>query len=640
MLLSLGRGLSAEETEVPYFLVNGQSASVDQLPLKSVDASIDIVGTIAQVELVQTYANVGSEAIEAVYVFPGSTRSAVHALSMRVGDRVVEAEIQEKAQARRTYEAAKQEGRTTSLLEQQRPNVFKMNLANIFPGDVVEVSLKYTEWVRREKSEYSFELPLVVGPRFEEGDAAEAWVENPHLLDREAEKVSYGVRARILSSVSIEKAFCPSHEVEMSFLDSRTAELRLEGDASTVGNRDLRLQYQVSGDAVKSGVWVSESGGERYFMASLEPPTGVKRERIPREYFFVIDVSGSMHGFPLDTAKKMMEALVARLEDTDRFNVLLFSGESKVYSPTSVPATVENLLDAISFIYETRGSGGTRLLQALNRVYETPRDPAFSRNIVVLTDGYVTVEDRVFDLIRSRLDEANVFACGIGSAPNRFLIEGMAKVGQGMPFFVGEPRESSRVADRFSEYVSEPVLTRLDVVFSDMEVSEVEPLALPDLLAERPVLIFGKYTGHLAGEVVLSGRSGDSEYVAATRLSEAVNLAGSRSLEYVWARERIRRLSDYNGLWPSEDRRTEITRLGLKHSLLTKYTSFVAVDKVVRNVETGGRLQQVKQPIPSPKGMHPTMGGGSVPVTPEPEMWALMGLVLVAITWILIRRGC
>ncbi len=626
------------EAEAPYFMVNGHPATVDSLPLKCVDASIEIVGTLAQIELVQTYANVGSEPIEAVYVFPGSTRSAVSALSMRIGDRVVEAEIQEKAQARRTYEAAKAEGKTTSLLEQHRPNVFQMNLANILPGDVVEVTLSYTEWVQREKSEYAFGLPLVVGPRFSEESVG--WVGNPHLSEDEVRKVRYEILMRIRSAMAIEQAVCDSHEAEVAFVDARTAEVRLEGDAELVGNRDFRIRYRVSGDAVKSGVWVSESGGEKYFMASLEPPIGVERKRLPREFFFVIDVSGSMHGVPLDTAKKMMESLVARLEDTDRFNVLLFAGESEVFSPEPLPATVENLSAAIEFLYETRGSGGTRLLPALNKVYDTPRDLVVSRSIVVLTDGYVVVEDRVFDLIRSRLDEANVFACGIGSSPNRFLIEGMAKVGQGEPFFVADPKEADRVANRFSEYVSEPILTGMQILFDGMDVSEVEPVALPDLLAERPVVVFGKYKGDSSGEIVLSGRSGESEYKEATRLAEAVDLAGGRSLELVWARERIRRISDYNELWPSEGRREEITRLGLKHSLLTQYTSFVAVDKVVRNLDAEGDLVTVAQPLPEPKGMESGVGGGSVPVTPEPEMWALMGLVLVAVSWILIRREC
>lgn len=638
-LLTNAFGQEAPEGELPYFQIDGKPASIERLPLKSVDASIEIVGTLAQVELVQTYANVGTEAIEAVYVFPGSNRAAVSSLEIRVGDRLVKAVIQEKVKAQQTYDAAKAEGKTASLLVQHRPNVFQMNLANILPGDVIEVTLCYTEWVVREKSEYRFSLPLVVGPRFSEEPAQ--WIANPHLSGEDMGSVQYSITSRIRSALTLEQAVCDSHEAEIVFEDTRTASLRVEGDAQSVGNRDFLLRYQISGDDVKSGLWVSESDGEKYFMASIEPPVmGNTRKRMPREYFFIVDVSGSMSGFPLDTAKLFMERLVARLDEGDRFNLMLFAGESAVFSDKPVSATVDNLLAVIEFLHETRGSGGTRLQLAMQRAYAMPRDRAFSRAIVVLTDGYVTVEERVFDLIRENLDESSVFACGIGSSPNRHLIEGMARVGLGEAFFVSQPNEADLVADRFSEYVSKPVLSQLSMSFEGMEAFDVEPASLPDLLAERPVVVFGKYHGALAGGITLTGRSGDSEYSETVRMTDAVNMGGSRSLEYVWAREKIRRISDYASFWPNEDRVQQVTELGLKHSLLTKYTSFVAVDEVVRVAE-GGRAERVLQPTVTPKGMATAQfsGGQSVPVTPEPEMWALMGLVFVAVTWILIRRG-
>ena len=629
-------GFGNEEVEVPYFLVKGEEATLDTLPLKSVDASIEIVGTIAQVELVQTYANVGEQTIEAVYVFPGSTRSAVTALEMRLGDRVVQAVIQEKLEARGTYERAKREGRTASLLEQQRPNVFQMNLANILPGDVVEVTLRYTEWIVREKSEYEFVLPLVVGPR--ESDEGQVWNENPYGRHVGAGEVLYRLEARVRSALSLEEVRCPSHPVDFEFIDDRTVWAEVEGTARTVGSRDFRILYRVSGDEMKSGIWVSESNGEKFFMAAIEPPRLKSRKRMPREYFFIVDVSGSMMGFPLDTAKRMLEELVARLDEEDRFNLLLFAGESAVFSESPVPATIENLLAGVEFLYERHGGGATRLLPAMQRVYSTKRDPAFSRNIVVLTDGYIDVEEEVFELIRENLDEANVFACGIGSSPNRHLIEGMAKVGLGEPFFVSKRSEAEEVANRFSEYVSEPILSQMKLSFQGIDAYDVEPVSLPDLLAQRPVMVFGKYEGGKEGALTLSGRSGDSEYIETIALADGVDLGGSRSLEYVWARERVRRLADYNRFWFSDHRVREVTRLGLKHSILTKYTSFVAVDREVRNKDANG-LAKVVQTSLRPDGMAGDALGHSVPITPEPEMWALMGLVGVAVSWVLIRRG-
>lgn len=637
ILVLIGEQLEAEEPESPYFLVKGATDTVDMLPLKSVEAGIEIVGTIARVELIQTYANVGGEAIEAVYVFPGSTRAAVHGMEMRVGDRVVQAQIQKKSIARQTYEEAKSEGQTASLLEQQRANVFQMNLANILPGEVVEVVLRYSEWIVRDKDEYLFELPLVVGPRFAE-IGSESLGES-RALGLAADRIRYSIGARIRSAMAVESATCLSHSAEVVFPDSRSVDIRLEGDGASVGDRDFRIKYRLSGDAVKSGLWVSESNGEKYFMAALEPPVPGERKRMRREYFFVVDVSGSMGGFPLDTAKRMLESLVARLDEEDLFNLLLFAGDSQVFSQKSVPATLENLLAGVEFLYNARGGGGTRLLPALKNAYDMDRDPSCSRSIVVLTDGYISVEEAVFELIRGRLHEANVFACGIGRAPNRHLIEGMARVGRGEAFFVSDPSESEFVADRFSGYVCEPVLSQLKYGFSGVTGMEVEPPSLPDLLAERPVMLFGKFEGGGEGSLTLRGVGGEFEYVETLDFANSVDLGESPALEYIWARERVRRLSDYNRLWYKDSRVQEVTQLGLKHSLLTKYTSFVAVDKKVRRLGDEDPVL-VKQAVPLPEGMKGQGEAGlSVPVTPEPEMWALMGLIAVAVSWILARRG-
>ncbi|MDR3087984.1 MAG: hypothetical protein LBU45_08580, partial [Azoarcus sp.] len=133
-----------DRAESPYFHVPGGDPSVDALPLKSTDVEVRIAGVIADVTVTQVYKNEGTRPIEATYVFPGSTRAAVHAMNVRLADRLIEAKIREKQKARQEYDQAKSEGKTTALLEQHRPNVFRMNVANIMPGDDVRVELHYT----------------------------------------------------------------------------------------------------------------------------------------------------------------------------------------------------------------------------------------------------------------------------------------------------------------------------------------------------------------------------------------------------------------------------------------------------------------------------------------------------------------
>ena len=628
--------LRAEEAEdrveAPRFELSGGASVVDLLPLRETEVRVDVAGLLAEVVVTQVYANVGTVALEAVYVFPGSTRSAVHGLEMRVGERVTRAQIQRKAEARRTYEAARSAGQTASLLTQRRPNVFEMNLANIQPGEVVEVTLRYSEWLTAEDGELQFVYPTVVGPRYGASGGS---------VSAEGSGVAFALEARLAPGLAIEGVRSPTHEIGLETRGPAEALARYVGDAYGADDRDFILNVALAGDGVKSGLLLGESGGEKFFMAMLQPPrAGAARERVLREYFFVVDVSGSMRGFPLDTAKLMLVELCAALEAEDRFNLLLFAGSSQVWADRPQPATAENLAAALAFLGDFQGGGSTELLPALEQVYATRREPGYSRSVVVVTDGYVQVEEEAFEMVRHRLDEARVYAVGVGSAVNRHLIDGLARVGGGEPLYAFEPGEARKLAERFAGYVSEPVLTDIAMDFDGFEVYEVEPPALPELHAQRPLVVFGKWRGEAKGRIGVSGRSGASGYAARIDVErDGAMLEGSRALEQLWARERIRRLSDYNSLWQDAGRVEEVTLLGLKHTLLTAYTSFVAVDEVVR--PSGGDPVLVTQPTALPKGMGQEFsgtGGLAVPVTPEPEIWGMALCAAAALGWAARRR--
>src|ERR1041384_6648677 len=157
---------NAEKTLAPYFVVQGDP-SVDQLPLKDTRVDISVAGVIADVKVRQIYRNEGSRPINASYVFPASTRAAVYSMRMQIGNEIIVAKIKEREQAKQEFEQAKQEGKSASLLEQQRPNVFSMSLANIMPQEQVEIELRYTELLIPTDNVYELVFPTVVGPRYQ-----------------------------------------------------------------------------------------------------------------------------------------------------------------------------------------------------------------------------------------------------------------------------------------------------------------------------------------------------------------------------------------------------------------------------------------------------------------------------------------
>jgi len=601
-----------EKTLSPYFFVKSDDPAVDRMPLKSTAATVNISGVIADVHIRQVYVNTGMSTLEAIYIFPGSTRAAVYGMNMTIGDRKLIAKINEKEKARQEYEQAKQVGKTATLLEQKRPNVFQMNVANILPGDTISVDLHYTELLVPVEGTYEFVYPTVVGPRYSEAPndeqhTSEQWVENPYHHEGEKPDYTFDFKGRLNSGIPIQRITSTSHKVNVNYTSSNNAEITLDETEMLGGNRDVIVRYRLRGGKVESGILLNPRADENFFLLMIEPPDAPSLDEIPpREYIFIVDVSGSMQGFPIDVSKTLLQELISSLRPTDRFNVMLFESSNQMLHSHSVPATKGNISDAVQVLNQQRGSGGTRLYPALQRALEYEKTDGFSRTFIVITDGYVTVEKEAFNLVRGNLNDANLFAFGIGSSVNRHLIEGLAHAGMGEPFIITNQDEAKRYGKKFIDLVSQPVLTDIKIDFGGFDVYDVEPMHIPDVFVERPIIVFGKYKGKAEGNVKLSGFSGSTPYSKRISLAAATS-ENNEALRYLWARNNIKYLNDFAGYFDdneqqnSEKRIKEVTQLGLRYNLLTQYTSFIAVDSIIRN--KSGSNEKVKQPLPLPAGV-------------------------------------
>ncbi|MEN6313775.1 MAG: VIT domain-containing protein [Clostridiaceae bacterium] len=650
VLLSLPVGTYAEteneaedKTLSPYFFVEGADSSVEQFPLKETKVSADICGTIADVFVTQTYTNSGESPINASYVFPASTRASVHGMKMEIGDNLVTAKIKEREEAKKEFEEAKAEGKSASLLEEQRPNVFSMNVANIMPGDTVRIELHYTELIESVDGTCQFVFPTVVGPRYSNQSKAGAaetdkWVESPYLKDGKTPPGEYDIKVSLSTGVPIEDIKCSSHKISIVKEQESIAEVSLADKEEFAGNRDFILDYKLTGMEIRNGLMLYEGAGENFFMLSIQPPERVKIEDIPdREYIFVLDISGSMNGFPIDTAKVLIRNLVSNLRETDKFNLILFAGASNIMSTSSVPATEANIIEAIKLIDQQEGSGGTELLPALERALSLPKDEDVSRSVVMITDGYIDSEKAIFDLIHNNLNKTNFFSFGIGSSVNRYLIEGMAKAGSGEPFVLTDPSGASEIADRFREYVQSPVLTDINVQFDGFDAYDVEPITVPNLFAQRPVILFGKWRGNPSGTIQLSGKTGSGDYKQEMRVSDTKSMEKNGAISYLWARTKIARLSDY-GFGDSDDPgiRKEVTSLGLEYSMLTPYTSFIAVIEKIRN--TDGKSTDVNQPLPLPLNVSNLAVGSPYTQGAEPGIPILIAGILLMMIFVYLKH--
>jgi len=593
----------AQKPDSPYLLVNVENA---QIPLKASKADVQISGTVAHVTLAQTYHNTGSRPIEATYVFPLSINAAVHKMTMKIGDRTTLAKIFEKQEAERVYNKAVSEGKRAAKLDQDRPNVFKMSVGNIMPGDVVTIDISYTELLVPTNGVYQFVAPGVVGPRFT-GESAtnDETLAMPYTSKGIADTFDFDINVHINAGVVIKNVNSRSHQVNVNYTNTKTADVFLSKTNSNPSNRDFILDYNLRGEAIQSGVLMYEHEDENYFALMMEPTEKVKYDEIPaREYYFIVDVSGSMNGYPLEVSKVLMRNLLCDLRVTDTFNVQLFASSSTVYNRTSVPATTENIESAIRFLSEGQGGGGTYLLNALQTAYDMPRpEEGTARSMVVITDGYVSVEKEAFNLIEEHLDQGNVFTFGIGSSVNRYLIEGMAKVSNSEAFIATSMEEASIVAQDFKEYIATPLLTQVKLKPEGIDVYDLSMPTIPDVFASRPIVVYGKYKGTPSGNFVLTGYQGGKKFKQVYKVSKADVSSQNKALRYLWAREQIAQLDDYAGLF-YENVKDKVVDLGLKYNLATKYTSFVAVDHEVVNPD--GSMKTVKQPLPMPKNVNNT----------------------------------
>jgi Ca-activated chloride channel family protein len=611
----------------PYFFVEGSTPGVEALPLQSTKADVHISGVIADVVVKQTYRNDGDRTISAKYVFPASTRAAVYGMQMTIGDRRIVAKIKAREEARKEYEEAKAAGKTASLLEEDRPNVFSMNVSNILPKDVIEVELRYTELLVPTDGVYELVYPTVVGPRYAsettgKTDKTNDFIKTPYTHAGIDPQHAFDIKVELAAGMAIKSVESPSHTITSAMTAGNTnATIALAPGSAATGNKDFVLRYRLSGDDIGSGLVLFPGAKENFFLTMVQPPHRPAIEMIPaREYVFILDVSGSMHGFPLDTTKALMRDLLGRLRPTDTFNVELFSGGSSLYAEKSVVASTANVDDAIAFIERETGGGGTELLPALERAMALPRiGKDVSRSFVVVTDGYIAEETAMFDHVRKHLGDANVFSFGIGSSVNRHLTDGIAKAGQGESFVILDQAQAKITSKKFREYVESPVLTQVKVAFDGFETYDVQPKVLPDVFANRPVVVFGKYKGAAKGKITLTGVSGRGRFVSTLDASTVTPDAKNAALSYLWARTKVSELSDF---YQGDENKDEVTKLGLEYNLLTKYTSFIAVAQLVRAT---GPSVDVAQPQPMPAGVSDAALG--MEVGPEPGLTILMALV-------------
>lgn len=607
-----------------------------KLPLEHTRVKANLTGYVAEVEVTQSYTNPHERPIEAVYVFPLPENSAVNSLRMVIGKRVIEGEIQERGRARKTYETARDSGHTAALLEQERPNVFTQSVANIAPGEKIDVIVRYVQDLSYDSGQYEFVFPMVVGPRYMPGRALAgpnagdgthpdttrvpdaSRISPPYLGkgERSGHDISLEVTAN--TALAVADFEVPTHEVLAQRAPDGSLKLTLS-DKDSLPNRDFVLRYRVAGREPKATLFLSNpQNNQGFFSLVVQPPAlDVERAVGRREVVFVVDVSGSMSGAPLAMCKSAMREALGMLRPVDTFNVITFAGGTAKAFPEARAANDTNLKHAFAVIDQMEAGGGTEMLDAVAAALSPTVSPGRHRYVFFLTDGYVGNEAQIIDsagrfvsAVERGGQRARVFSFGVGSSVNRELIEGLARAGHGTAIVATHREDPARAVNRFYHYIDHPILEDLALDFGTLKPSELFPIEPPDLFASHPVILHGSYSGAVPKDLGVTAKLHGKEIrlPVSVRSLGATAAAPDAILGLLYARSKVTAIEDT--LWDRDFRvaEREIVELGEKFELVTRFTSLVAVDRS-RSVGQGSP-QKVVQPLEGPEGVDLERAGG------------------------------
>ncbi|HVE55304.1 MAG TPA: VWA domain-containing protein, partial [Pyrinomonadaceae bacterium] len=513
--------------------------------------------------------------------------------------------IMKREEARKVYEQAKTDGKTASLLDQQRPNIFTQSVANILPNDKIIIEISYVETLKYEDGQYEFVFPMTVAPRYNPSTVTDASKITPK-IDETRSGSDISIEVNLDAGVPTEGIYSISHPIAATNLSANSAKISLR-ENSVIPNKDFILRYDVTGKRIEDAMLThrAEKGG--FFSLILSPPDTFTEQNItPKEIVFVLDTSGSMSGFPIEKAKEAMKLSLDGLNPQDTFNLITFAGDTAILFDAPVPATADNLAKAKAFLESRRGNGGTEMMKAVRAALEPSDSQKHLRVVCFMTDGYVGNEAEIIAEIQKH-PKARIFSFGIGNSVNRYLLDKMAETGQGEVEYVSLNDDGSKAAKKFFERVRTPLLTDISIDWNGLPVEDVYPQKIGDLFSAKPVILNGRYTKGAKGTIRLKGNVAGKLFVRDIPVILPENEPDHDVLATLWARRKVDGLmadlyKSSNIEKAKKEIQEQITSLGIEFRLLTQFTSFVAVEDQI--VNQNGKPTRIEVPVKSPDGMN------------------------------------
>jgi Ca-activated chloride channel family protein len=585
------------------------------VPLKHTDVKASVIGYIASVDVQQQYQNPYNEKIEAVYVFPLPQNAAVNEFIMTVGERKIRGIIREREEATKIYQEAKAQGYVASLLTQERPNVFTQSVANIAPGKRIDIDIRYFNTLDYRDGAYEFVFPMVVGPRFNppgyyDGigavprgarDTSRQKTEVQYLAPDERSGHDIALTVDVDPGVEIEHIDSRNHRVSSQKVSGTRTRITLD-PADHIPNRDFVLRYEVAGKTIKPAVMAQRSGNGGYFTLMLFPPSQLTDlPRQPLEFVFTIDVSGSQDGLPLEQEKAATRYALTHMGPEDTFQVVRFGNTARKLFDTPQPTDADHVRKGLRFVDSLNANEGTMLIDGVHASLLFPHDPTRTRYVAFLTDGYIGNDTEAIAEVGKCLGPARLFSFGVGQSTNRYLLDGMARMGRGAVAYLGLHDSADKIMGQYFGRISHPALSDISIAWNGTNVHDVFPRHVPDLYVGRPVVISGRFDGEMPRSMKVKGTVGGREVAMDVPVTVSDSSVNKKALPAVWARMKIADLADQAAIEGGIDLPGQVRQIATEYNLMSAYTAFVAVDSMTRT--SGDHGVSVAVPVNVPEGV-------------------------------------
>ncbi|WP_421867390.1 marine proteobacterial sortase target protein [Motiliproteus sp.] len=653
-------------TETARLELIGESGSRQPALLQQTKVHFEIAGLLVRTRVSQTFRNDGSDWVEGVYSYPLPEQAAVDRLRMRIGERLIEGEIQERQQARKTYQQAKQSGQRTSLIEQQRPNIFTTSVANIGPGETITIEIEYQQQARYDSGDFRLRFPMVILPRYipgqplspmnpdddHHGDLPQLSESAPIQLNGDGfgwaaptdqvpdaplitppvadpgQSLPNRVRisAHLNAGFELAKVRSSYHGIELESLGPTEAKIRLS-DTQVKADRDFELVWTPTpSQAPQAALLSHQQGDQHYGLLMLVPPTANAEQPLPRAVTLILDISGSMHGDSIAQARQSLLRAIDDLSSQDRFNLILFNNSSYALFNQPQPANDHYRSKARRLVAGVEANGGTEMAGAIRQALSQSPQPGYVEQVLFITDGAVGNEDALFNLIEQQLGQRRLFTIGIGSAPNSHFMTKAAQLGRGTFTYIGASHEVEQKMTTLLDKLRAPLLT--DLKLDADQALQSYPARIPDLYRGEP-LILSYRADQPPKQLQLSGRIGDQHWQQTIQLQSNGN---NPAVPVLWGRARIAELMDqHRRAAPGEPRRQlrqQIVDTALAHQLVSKFTSLVAVDKTPARPSQSSLKTQVEKTELAKGISHQKIFGMAKTATPA-QRQILIGLALL-----------